>query len=169
MPVALLIALAATPVAADELEPVAPRAPGLTLVLIGGQLLTATSAYGGVVALPFTDGPCFGCAERIQADQAVAMRLNARLVTSGMAVLLAGMAWLAWAQPPDQAKPRSPAIAAFLAAALELTGGVAEAVFKSSEPTNPFASDVQRSMIPVIVSGAAALAAGIAWLVWASR
>jgi hypothetical protein len=86
-----------------------------------------------------------------------------------MAVLLAGMAWLAWTQPPDEPKPRSPAIGAFLAATLELVGGIAEAAMQGSDAIDPFAGHVRQSMVIVISSGVAALAAGVAWLVWASR
>jgi hypothetical protein len=71
MHVALLVVLAAAPLeaepswveipAAEAPAPVAPRWPGLTLLLTGGQILTAVSAYGGVAAISFNDVVCLPC------------------------------------------------------------------------------------------------------------
>jgi hypothetical protein len=174
MHVALFVVLAAVPLEtepplvevpwAEAPAPVAPRWPGLTLLLTGGQALTAVSAYGGVMAVNYS-----GINNTLVVHDpagAEALRATAYVVTGGMAMLLTGMAWLAWTQPSDEPTPKSPAIAAFLAATLELGGGIAMAAGQTDVPPGPL---VRQSMIMVISSGVAALAAGVAWLVWASH
>jgi hypothetical protein len=154
----------APPDAAFDAPP-APRWPGILAQWVGGTVLTVSTFYGGVTTVQtalFTEplGP-------VRGRQADPLQNTALLVGGGVFAMLAGMGYLAWVQPDEEPRPKSPGYVAINTGITEIIGGAVRYIFISDvEPM--FLSAERRNAGVIIGSGVVAVAAGIVWLIWAN-
>jgi hypothetical protein len=153
----------APPDAAFDTPP-APRWPGILAQWVGGTVLTVSTFYGGVTAAEtalFT-----GPVGQVRGRQAESLINTGLLVGGGVIAMLAGMGYLAWVQPDEEPRPKSPGYVALNTGVTEIIGGVMRYLMVSD--VEPFLSAERRSAATIIGSGAVAVAAGIVWLIWAN-
>jgi hypothetical protein len=155
----LLLALLALP--EDPLEPPAPRAPGVIAVALSGAGLIAGAVVGGL-STPIVECIC-GPSQAANSG----LRATSFTIAGSVLAMLGAMAWLVWTQPPDEARWRWPGITALVVGVVETVGGAVEELFTTSTGSGRRFDDLSCGMI--IGSGVAALASGIAWLIWALR
>jgi hypothetical protein len=154
----------APPEAAFETPP-APRWPGIMALWLGGGVLTVSTLYGGYTALD--TARCIDFCPSGSSNTADELQNTGLMVGAGVLTMLAGMGYLAWVQPDEEPRPKSPGYVAVSTGITELIGGVFRYLMVSD--AEPFLSAERRSVGIVIGSGAVALAAGIVWLAWAAH
>jgi hypothetical protein len=154
----------APPEAAFDAPP-APRWPGITALWLGGGVLTVSTIYGGYTM--FDTSRCIDFCSGGPNSAADELQNTGLMVGAGVLTMLAGMGYLAWVQPDEEPRPKSPGYVALSTGITQLLGGVFRYLMVSD--AEPFGSWERRSAGIVIGAGAVALAAGIVWLAWAAH
>jgi hypothetical protein len=144
--------------------PPAPRWPGSLAMWFGGTVLTVSTFYGAVTTV---DTALFVGLVRAPGRQAESLLNTGLLVGGGVFATLAGMGYLAWVQPDEEPRPKSPGFVSLTIGITQLLGGVFRYLMVSD--SEPSLSAERRSAGVIIGSGVVALAAGIVWLAWAAH
>jgi hypothetical protein len=133
------------PPAPALLEPVygpppAPRALGMTAMLLGGVLLSGVA----LSASSSNDTPL------------------TVLASAGVLSTIGGMMWLVWMQPSEEPKPRGPGYAAGAIGIVHILAGLFTGPLSATTPSRRDGTEIA----VLLGSGVAALIAGIAYGVW---
>jgi hypothetical protein len=133
-----------------------PRWPGIVAEWMAGSILTIETMYG---AAGLGNLSCFTCPATLEDDP---LFQTSMMTSSGIIIMLGGMMYLAWAQPPEEPWPKSPGVLAIASGAIEIAGAVIRSLMASG-------SDLQRghqylSCGIIAGSGAVALVAGLVWV-----
>jgi hypothetical protein len=125
-------------------------------------VLTASTFLGAFTSL------CIHCGRGLKNSPTTGyLEQTAALVGSGIMGMLWGMAWLRWAHPEGEEASRTPGVSAVVSGLVEIAGGSLRVLFVDGP--EPDHRQQLRYCAVIIGSGIAALAAGIAWLIWAAR
>jgi hypothetical protein len=136
----------------------ASRWPGSLAMWVGGSVLTVSTFYGALTATTF-------CADCDPGTHGGPLQDTAFMVGGGVLAMLAGMMYLAWAQPDEEPWPKSPGFVAATTGLVQIVGGlVRQLMVPGFEPDHSWET---RSVGVIVGSGAVALVAGIVWLAWA--
>jgi hypothetical protein len=139
--------------------PPAGRSPGIGAMWIGGTVLTLATAVNTNVLT------CPNC-QPVAPDQLLQSGI---VFGAGVFLSLMGMMWLAWVQPAEEPVPKSPGISAIASGLVESGLGVLQTVTSAPNVPEPFRTENMRSCGVIIGAGLALAAAGLAWIIWASR
>lgn len=154
MPIVLAAILASS-----DFEPPAPRWPGITSMWLAGASLTVATGIGASTSI------CIACGGKT--FPTAFLERTSALVAGGVGGLLLGLMWQVWMQPADEPKPYSPGATTLATGLAEIAGGAIRTLFVPR--FGPESTQQYHCCAVIIGSGIAALAAGVAWLIWAAR